>query len=345
MCTLGIGLRSAHSRTAPAWRPSGSTSAAAAASSQHPHVDPDRVRPAQKRRAARRRPVSAPLQASPRAHPRPYRPSATRIARAVFQPAERLCPRLAIVHDRVMDITDAARESPNALRVCWAPSPGLVEDLDAAGSGTPWCGRSARRRPTRAESARAAMQLADDLARIPMVAGAKAVGADLEPPVEVDPKDRRFADPAWSGNPLFYGTRLTYLAACRWARDVVDAAPVAPDVARKARMFVDLMLDAMAPDELPAVEPGGAQAGVRHRAGRASSRARGSSSTTCAHNGGRPRQVDTSGFEVGRNLAVTPVQGGVPQPPDGAAAVRAADRAGARHTAAGAARRGSTSTT
>ena len=31
----------------------------------------------------------------------------------------------------------------------------------------------------------------------------------------VDAKDRRFADPAWTGNPFFHGVRLSYLAACQ----------------------------------------------------------------------------------------------------------------------------------
>jgi polyhydroxyalkanoate synthase len=204
-----------------------------------------------------------------------------------------------------MDITDPARDIAERAASVLGPESGLVEDMDAAGFGDALV-RAIRATATNpAEPARAAMQLATDLARIPMVAGAKLVGADMEPPVEVDPKDRRFADPAWSGNPLFYGTRLTYLAACRWAREVVDAAPVSHDVSRKARMAVDLMLDAIAPTNfLPsnpaalkrAFDTGGTSvvAGMRQFL------------DDLRHNGGRPRQVDTSGFEVGRNLAVTP---------------------------------------
>ena len=124
----------------------------------------------------------------------------------------------------------------------------------------------------------------------------------------VDAKDRRFADPAWNGNPLFYGVRLSYLAACRAARDVVARrGPGRRDGAegggrdgadaRRAR-----------PDELPADEPGRAEACVRHRPGSAWPRARATSPTTWCNNEGRPRQVDTSPFEVGRNLAATPAK-------------------------------------
>jgi polyhydroxyalkanoate synthase subunit PhaC len=204
-----------------------------------------------------------------------------------------------------MDISDQARDLAERAAGVLAPESGLVQDMDAAGFGDALL-RAIRASVTNPmEPARAAVQLATDLARIPFVAGAKAVGAEMEPPVAVDPKDRRFADPAWSGNPLFYGTRLTYLAACKWAREVVGSAQVDEEVGVKARMFVDLMLDAMAPTNfLPsnpaalkrAFDTGGASlvAGMRQFL------------DDLRNNGGKPRQVDTSGFEVGRNLAVTP---------------------------------------
>ena len=80
-------------------------------------------------------------------------------------------------------------------------------------------------------------------------------------------------------------------------------------------------------------------------AGAAWSRARATSSTTCVNNEGRPRQVDTSAVRGGPQPGRHAGQGGVPQRPDGAAPVRAADRAGARARRCCAARRGSTSTT
>jgi poly[(R)-3-hydroxyalkanoate] polymerase subunit PhaC len=206
-----------------------------------------------------------------------------------------------------MNTHDAASEVAEHAASVLGPESGLLEDLDAAGFLDALLRAITASVANPLEPTRAVMRLAADLAWIPVVAGAKAVGTDLEPPVPVNPKDRRFGDPAWSGNPLFYGTRLTYLAACRWARDVVAAAPVAPDMARKATMAVDLMLDAMAPTNfLPsnpaalkrAFDTGGASlvAGARQFL------------DDLRTNGGRPRQVDASGFEVGRNLAVTPAK-------------------------------------
>jgi polyhydroxyalkanoate synthase len=206
-----------------------------------------------------------------------------------------------------MDISDPARDIAERAAGVLGPESGLVQDMDAAGFGDALL-RAIRATVTNpVEPARAAMQFATDLARIPLVAGAKVMGAEMEPPVAVDPKDRRFADPAWSGNPLFYGTRLTYLAACKWAREVVGAAQVDDSVGVKARMAVDLMLDALAPTNFLASNPaalkrafdtGGASlvAGMRQFL------------DDLRNNGGKPRQVDTSGFEVGRNLAVTPAK-------------------------------------
>ena len=206
-----------------------------------------------------------------------------------------------------MDFSDPARDLAERAAGVLAPESGLVQDMDAAGFGDALL-RAIRATVTNPmEPARAAMQFATDLARIPLVAGAKVVGAEMEPPVAVDPKDRRFADPAWSGNPLFYGTRLTYLAACKWAREVVGAAQVDDSVGVKARMAVDLMLDALAPTNFLASNPAALKRAFDTGGGSLVNGMR-QFLDDLRNNGGRPRQVDTSGFEVGRNLAVTPAK-------------------------------------
>jgi polyhydroxyalkanoate synthase len=196
---------------------------------------------------------------------------------------------------------DVAQRAADVL----GPESDLFEDLDAAGfgealTGAVWSGLSSP-----VVAARAVVQLATDLAQIPMVAATRWFGRDIEPPVAVDPKDRRFADPAWSANPIFYSVRLAYLAACRFSRDVVGGATLEADAAKKAALALDLLLDALAPTNFLATNPaalkrafdtGGASLakGARHFL------------DDLVHNEGKPRQVDTSSFEVGRNLAVTP---------------------------------------
>ena len=71
---------------------------------------------------------------------------------------------------------------------------------------------------------------------------------DVKPPVHVPEGDKRFADPAWSGNPAFFAVRQGYLAA-RAGGLVGDA---------KARPATGFLLDALAPESStrPARRPG-----------------------------------------------------------------------------------------
>src|SRR3954447_24017056 len=136
-----------------------------------------------------------------------------------------------------------------------APESDLFEDLDAAGfaDALNQALRSSLMNPT--APARATLQLWTDLAQIPMVATTRWFGREIEAPVPVDPKDRRFADPAWSTNPFFYGLRLAYLSSCRYLRDVVGSASVEEDIARKAELALDVALDALAPTNFLATNP------------------------------------------------------------------------------------------
>ena len=186
-----------------------------------------------------------------------------------------------------------------------APESDLFEDLDAAGFGDALAQavRASLMDPT--APARATLQLATDLARIPMVAATRWFGREIDSPVPVDAKDRRFADPAWSENPFFYGMRLAYLSGCRYARDVVGAAAVEADVARKAELALDVALDALAPTNFLATNPAALKKAFDTAGG---SLVKGAANflDDLVNNEGRPRQVDTSGFTVGGNLAATP---------------------------------------
>src|SRR5262249_22011166 len=119
--------------------------------------------------------------------------------------------------------------------------------------------------------------------------------------------DRRFADPAWTGNPAYFALLQAYLATKRFADDLLTAGRGDRRTDQKAALAVGFALDAIAPTNfLPthpaaikkAFETGGASvvAGARNFL------------DDLAHNSGRPRQVDTAPFELGRNLAATPGQ-------------------------------------
>ena len=185
------------------------------------------------------------------------------------------------------------------------PESDLFEDLDAAGFGDALSKALQSSFSNPALPARATLQWATDMWRIPMVAATRWFGREIESPVPVDPKDRRFADPAWSTNPMFYGLRLAYLASCRYARDVVGAAAVDDDVARKAELALSLTLDALAPTNFLALNPAALKKAF-DTGGASVVKGAFTFLDDLANNEGRPRQVDTSGFTVGGNLAATP---------------------------------------
>ena len=134
---------------------------------------------------------------------------------------------------------------------------------------------------------------------------ARWLGSNREPPVPVDDRDKRFADAAWDGSPGWFALRQAYLAARRLGEDLLAAGRGDRVTDQKAQVAVGLAFDALAPTNfLPtnpaalkrAFETGGASVAAGSR----------NFLDDLVHNHGRPRQVDTSGFELGRNLAATP---------------------------------------
>jgi polyhydroxyalkanoate synthase subunit PhaC len=186
-----------------------------------------------------------------------------------------------------------------------APETGLIAQLDPADFGGSLLSVMARAAGRPAEVAAAGLQFGTTLARIWPVATSRWLGSEVAPPVALDARDRRFADPAWDDNPGYFAVRQAYLAARRLSEDLLAAGRGNPLADLKAQLAVGLSFDALAPTNFLATNPaaikkafetGGASllAGARNFL------------DDLAHNGGRPRQVDTAPFELGRNLAATP---------------------------------------
>jgi polyhydroxyalkanoate synthase len=121
----------------------------------------------------------------------------------------------------------------------------------------------------------------------------------------VAPGDNRFADRTWQANPAFRTLAESYLSAVQWAHQLVDSS-TAPAVHReKARFALTMMLDAMAPTNVPWMNPAvwkeTFETGGQNLIAGASNFV-----DDVLHNGGRPRQVDTTSFSLGKNLAATP---------------------------------------
>ncbi|MCW2856852.1 MAG: poly(3-hydroxyalkanoate) polymerase [Marmoricola sp.] len=137
--------------------------------------------------------------------------------------------------------------------------------------------------------------LAGDLAKI--VAGV----SDAAPST----RDKRFADPAWSGNPLLRRSVQGYLALSEKAMQLVDDAELDERTAQRVRLLVENLVGALSPSNSPLLNPsalketidtGGANVvrGLKALVKDLSSHPR------------VPAMVDNSSFQVGRNLGATP---------------------------------------
>ena len=118
-------------------------------------------------------------------------------------------------------------------------------------------------------------------------------------------RDRRFTDPAWTNNPWLRRIVQAYLVAGRTAEELVGLAELDWRDERRVRFLVQNLTEAMAPSNVPMVNPQSAKEAI-------------DSGGANFVRGGRnlardllrapriPEMVDTTGFEVGRNIAVTP---------------------------------------
>ena len=156
-----------------------------------------------------------------------------------------------------------------------------------------------------AQALGAGVRLGGNLAVAGAEIAARAFGWDGQPTLAPARGDRRFSDPAWEESPWFLAQRQSYLAWAAWLRDLADAAELDGPDSLKAEAALGLVADALAPTNFLSGNPAALRRAVETRGG---SVLEGLANflEDLAENGGRPRQVDGSGFEVGRSLGCTP---------------------------------------
>jgi polyhydroxyalkanoate synthase subunit PhaC len=145
---------------------------------------------------------------------------------------------------------------------------------------------------------RQAAQLGTELGLI--VAGRSAIAAS--------PRDRRFADPAWSGNPFLARAVQAYLAAGMSAEALLTGAGLGWRDETRMRFLLSNLIAAAAPSNNPLLSPAGWKALIDTGGGNAVRGVR----ALVADLASAPRvptMVPADAFEVGKDLAVTP--GGV----------------------------------
>ena len=140
-----------------------------------------------------------------------------------------------------------------------------------------------------------------------------AVGLDVarsvldggDPAVQPETGDRRFGDRAWRTNPVLRGVLGSYLTTSRWAHRTLDELGLPEETRNKAHFGLGLLLDALAPSNLPWVNPEVVKEAY-DTGGMSVVKGSARFLEDVASNGGRPREVDRSAFELGLDLAATP---------------------------------------
>ena len=148
------------------------------------------------------------------------------------------------------------------------------------------------------------VNLAVALAQVPPKTLTQWLSDGKTVPPGLDPKDRRFSDPAWNSNPFFVALRLVHAAASRSVMELVDPPGVDTLTAKKARMLASLTLDAFAPTNFLPTNPAALKRAFE-TGGLSLLNGAKNFLDDVRTNGGRPRQVDTSPFVFGKNTAAT----------------------------------------
>ena len=188
-----------------------------------------------------------------------------------------------------------------------APEAGLFADNDPAllGQALTAAARAVTHSPLAATSL--TLQLGERLwaagtATISRLAGRAAAG-----PIPVNTRDKRFTDPAWEENPAYWGLRQAYLAWRQYGMDLLQVADLDTVQQGKAELAVGFLHDAVSPTNFPVTNPAVLKRALE-TGGRSLLDGWRNFTDDLLHNNGRPRQVDTTPFEVGRNLACTPAK-------------------------------------
>ena len=150
--------------------------------------------------------------------------------------------------------------------------------------------------------ARQPRALAGHAARLGAELGRIAAGRS---DITASPRDRRFADPAWSGNPLLKRILQAYLAASAAGGALLDEAELGWRDDARLRFLLSNLIAAAAPSNNPLLSPAAWKALIDTGGGSALRGMR-AFATDLAVPPRVPSMVPPGAFRVGQTLAVTP---------------------------------------
>jgi polyhydroxyalkanoate synthase len=118
-------------------------------------------------------------------------------------------------------------------------------------------------------------------------------------------RDRRFADQAWTENPILRRIAQGYLAIGQATDQLVTDAHLGWRDEQRMRFLAENVTEAISPSNVPLVNPASAKAAI-DTAGANLARGGAQLLRDLASAPRIPEMVDRSAFEVGRNIALTP---------------------------------------
>ncbi|MGH3218076.1 MAG: PHA/PHB synthase family protein [Streptosporangiaceae bacterium] len=186
-----------------------------------------------------------------------------------------------------------------------APEGGLLADIDPALFAQAIATAALRAARDPVGGTRLGLRLAADLVSTGFAAWDRLLGGSASGPVTLEPKDRRFADPAWQDNPAFFAMRQAHLAWREYVLGLLTLSNPEPVTDGKARLALSVVADALAPTNFLPTNPAALKRAF-DTSGISVLKGARNFVDDLRHNGGFPRQVDRTPFELGRNLAATP---------------------------------------
>jgi len=139
-------------------------------------------------------------------------------------------------------------------------------------------------------------------------AAKRMAGEDAPPVAKSDPRDKRFSDPEWSSNQFFDFLKQGYLLTADWANRLVrDAEGLDPHERHKAEFYMRQIVNATSPSNFLLTNPELLRTTLASNAENLVDGMRMLAEDIEAGDGSlKIRQSDSSMFELGRNLGVTP---------------------------------------
>jgi polyhydroxyalkanoate synthase subunit PhaC len=136
----------------------------------------------------------------------------------------------------------------------------------------------------------------------------KVLGAEVGPVASPARNDKRFKDKDWQENAIFDFLKQFYLVSANWTQDVIkNADGIDEHTRRKARFYVEQIANALSPSNFPASNPEVLRATLATNGANLIEGLKNLEKDMGMPDGRlRIKQSDTTAFEIGKNIAMTP---------------------------------------